>query len=353
MGFETKDFIKVSNINHNDIFKSEHFYKDVFEAFTLCKDLKPKNYSNFFGEIVWLNDLFTWKDRVLYFNSWIKSGFLYVKDFYDDEGNFITEQQTLQKLKDRKNWIQEYYIIRSTLSKKLRNIDKSEAKYTNIQYRYTIITNGKFESILDKKSKFYYDTILSKKYTRNKMENIWSETLQINNTLSCFGNIYEERISKIVCRKISEFNFKILNNCLFCGYMVHKWNRNVKEKCILCNVNHTCQHLLYDCERSKEIWNTLEPIFGYKIKWKHIVIGHADNMNNSNITKLKDFTISIIARSIYSFWVKNSENDNSFENENIKTYICRNILFYKNIFEYLDYDNFFIFLSERIIQELL
>ena len=108
------------------------------------------------------------------------------KDFYDNDGNFITEHNTLQKLKNKTNWIQEYFIIKSVLSKKLNGVEKTNVKFTNIQYRYTILVDGKFESILDKRSKFYYDILISKKSTRNKMENVLSETLKHDDDEDCF-----------------------------------------------------------------------------------------------------------------------------------------------------------------------
>ena len=352
MGFEIKDFIKARDISHKDVFKNIDFYKCVFEAFVKCKDKLSKNYTNLLEELVWLNDQFIWKDNVLYFENWVKSGFLYAKDFYDMNGDFITEQNVLQKLKNKKNWIQEYFIIRSVFSKKLKDVEKIKSRYTNIQYRYNINVHGKFESILDKKSSFYYDILLLKKSTRNKCENTLCETLNLQNTRKNFAYLYSDRISRVACRKISEFNFKLLNNCIYCGYVISKWNTNVQKKCTFCKVNHTSQHLLYECVKSQEIWRIVENVIRYKIKWKHIVAGFT-NSNKSSIIQDTNMMISVIAKSMHSFWAKNSENDENLRNGNLKAYICYNILVYKNMYVHLEYNKHFVNIAEKIINLLI
>ena len=304
MGFETKDFIKANSTENINAFKFSMFYKSVFEAFFAIKDRAPINLGTF-SEIVWLNNLFKWKNNVLFFENWIKTGFVYVKDFYDMNGKFVSEQNVYNKLMYKRNWIQEYMIIRSVLQKTLRNVNTIYAKYTNIKHRYTIVINGCHQSILDKKAKFVYDVLIEKKKTRPINEKKWCENFNSPNQKSFFQNIYIQKILDMPCKLLSELNFKIIHNILSCGYMVNKWNLKVGKMCIHCKQEHTLRHMLYDCKKVEKIWKKVSCTLRRNITWKIIVIG----FNECNdIHKVYNVVIAIICKSIHQQWSTNSEN---------------------------------------------
>ena len=117
MGLQLKDIIKANTTTHTEFFEKSMFYKDVFEAFYECKDDTVINGKNIFAEIVWLNKTFSWKEKVLFHENWAKSGFMYLKDFYDKDGIFVSERNVLNKLTVKRNWIQEYMKIRSVLNR--------------------------------------------------------------------------------------------------------------------------------------------------------------------------------------------------------------------------------------------
>ena len=132
--------------------------------------------------------------------------------------------------------------------------------------------------------------------------------------------------------------------------MVHKWNKKVKEKCVFCNIDHTSKHLLYDCIKSKEIWNSVETIIGYKIIWKHIVIGQGFINSKSSKLKAKALLVAITAKAIFSYWAKYSKDDQQFRNSNMRAYICSTILLYKDIFRTLGSQTYFEEISGKIIE---
>ena len=52
------------------------------------------------------------------------------------------------------------------------------------------------------------------------------------------------------------------------------------------------EHLLFNCENVREIWNILCIVMNFEIKWKHIVIGfyHEDNIKVKTFNNLISFT---------------------------------------------------------------
>ena len=73
--------------------------------------------------------------------------------------------------------------------------------------------------------------------------------------------------------KLCEFNYKILHNILPCGKILSKWQKDISNKCQVCNKLESAKHMLYECQRVYEIWNNVSCILGINIRWKHIVCG--------------------------------------------------------------------------------
>ena len=83
------------------------------------------------------------KGKSLFYENWIKSGLLYVKDFLDEEGN-IDDLRSFDKiLKNKSNWLCEYKAISSKLKPFVKKKD-----YPNIKYKNTK-PDSKFVFTLD------------------------------------------------------------------------------------------------------------------------------------------------------------------------------------------------------------
>ena len=130
----------------------------------------------------------------------------------------INERAIFNKLVNKKIWISEYMILRSTIIKTLKDIDTTYAAYTNIKNNNTFIVNGIVESIKGKKSRFFYQILRSKIFSRNITETHWSLIFNIPDTLKYFNDIYKRKIKSMPCTRLAEFNFKLLHKCLTCGY---------------------------------------------------------------------------------------------------------------------------------------
>ena len=96
--------------------KLPKFWAEVFAYVNQCKtqkELKKSSDNEFLLQPIWLNHHFTdHKNKPIFISNWVKCGILFVKDIFPN-GTFITEQQLLQKLTHKQNWMVEYLKVKN------------------------------------------------------------------------------------------------------------------------------------------------------------------------------------------------------------------------------------------------
>ena len=101
-------------------------------GFNKCKtlnpisDLKPHE---ILSQVIWGNEYFKNKHETLYFRNWVGSGFLFVKDLLDEEGNWLTSEAVIHRLSRTNNWIIEFSTLKKVLNKILKKTDVKMCKY--------------------------------------------------------------------------------------------------------------------------------------------------------------------------------------------------------------------------------
>ncbi len=208
--------------------------------------------------------------------SWIKSGIFYVKDIFDINGTLLTEQRIIDKLILKTNWFGEYYKIKKIFKKLTAKIyDTSLAEFVNIKKSWTLLHSNSVYCLKTQKSKFYYNIMIDKKAEPNYMLKKWERDFTLDNTH--WKNIYNDKIWQIKDKKLAEFNYKFLNNILCTRSLISKWNPKVNSLCPLCSMEHTVQHLLYDCIYINNIWTLIGNILKVNIRYKHLIVGTIAN----------------------------------------------------------------------------
>ncbi len=269
------------------------FYHNILTSFHKCKtyiaNTKLSEYS-FFSETVWLNERYKFKNKYIYYKHWIESGFVKIKDFYDENGTFLADKIFYERLILKSNWISELKTLKKAILNIAKRMQTDKAKFINYNNK-PIFLFETFIEINDQKSKFFYQILISKKFQRSPMELIWSRKFNFINDGSSWENIYKEKIVKEKYKKFAEFNFKLLHNILPCGNIVSKWNRNVNKLCAYCNDVETVEHIYYDCARIQSLWSDIGKKLDMNIQLKHLIIGYHDN---SMITYFRNRLFSII-----------------------------------------------------------
>ena len=74
------------------------------------------------------------------------------------------------------------------------------------------------------------------------------------------------------------FKFRLLHMDIFCKERMFKFKMTNNDSCDNCGSKETVRHVLWDCNRAKEVWNNLNEIlseihFEHEIKFEHLFIG--------------------------------------------------------------------------------
>ena len=313
--------------NDSILKKLPRFYKEAWLSYYSCRpkteiqDLSPYN---FLTSIIWGNKYFQFKGKCLYFKNWINAGIVYVKDLFNYEGCFLSESDLLSILPVKRNWISEYSIIKTVFSPLAKLFCTETAHYIRIP-KMTLFFNGKkMVNIKHVKSTVFYNILVQNIGTRHYMEKQWNLKFKNNYQKSDWQNIYLRKIKSIPCKKIAEFNYKLLQNLLITGYILGKWNKNISSTCTYCNENDTPEHLLFCCNRTKRIWEDISYALKLKLTYKHLALG-LDEDGMQNINTARNNVISVIAYGIYCTWVKCEDSKQSYKyislNQSVKHYI--------------------------------
>ena len=78
------------------------FYIECLIAFNKYKNSNQNNNGkDLLSDCIWLNEKFLYKNKYLFLKNWICSGFMYLKDFFNKDGKFISSQEIHAKLRDK------------------------------------------------------------------------------------------------------------------------------------------------------------------------------------------------------------------------------------------------------------
>jgi len=324
--------MNVKKQNECDMYKQlPQFYREVLLSFNACKTVKPiqrMNTHDFLSSPIMGNDLIRTKGKCVFYKSWLESGIKYVKDLYNEKGIFMGENMLLEKLKNKTNWIIEYASLKKAVRKYECMFDTDMSPYTNVKDLRYIMCGNKLHEISELTSKDFYNMLIRKKITRSHMESVFSKEFDVLNHIDFWNDIYLRKVKVFPVKKIAEFNFKILHNTFYSGYMVNRWNKACSANCKYCGILETPKHLLFECKRIKALWEKVGRILKINIAWKHIVIGVNDTNTNSQIINM---CISIVAYSINCLWIKCSMSNTPYENVKMMEHIESSLLFYSRV----------------------
>ena len=326
--------------------KLPKFYIDVLLSFNKCKTnikLKTSDTHHSLVQPLWGNTNFQENEKCLFFHEWINEGILYVKDLINDNGAFKSDEDLFNTITNKRNIINQIYIIKNYVHSKLKHNDLSNATYTRINTKPTILFQNRFHDVTKARSKLFYQCLVSRKLSKGNMESVWAKKFNFSNSSKMWNLVYKQKILDVKIVKISEFNYKLLHNIVPCGKILSKWQHHISERCKTCKEIETSEHMLFECEKVKKIWNIISKCVKVNIKWKNIVCGFLGSEQGKNVDFL-NLIISVVTYSLFKF-----NNQEKWKMDNLKCtieqYVMRNILFYKL---YCTQKNMKIFTDKRI-----
>ena len=315
------------------------FYTCTILAYNFCKYIKPVHKltnTELLSQSIWGNEYFKVKGKTLFFSNWIESGFLYVKDLLNNDGTWLKEHEFILKLQKKNNWIAELMMLKKSLSKYLNGKELSDCKYIQdiLVKRTSFITHSKIYTISEDicSTKFFYTILRNKKHERPHSEKMWARELNLTLQHLEWRDIYQNIITSTKYKKFSEFKFKIIHNILPCGKLISKWEKTKSRYCSHCGEIETIQHLLFECNRIKDLWTKLSKILQLDIQLKHIILGLK---NLSAVNEIKSIVIVTVMYATYCTWVKCSFDNLCYNSVNLYQIIKEYIVFYCNVFVYM------------------
>ena len=148
------------------------------------------------------------------------------------------------------------------------------------------------------KSKLFYMILTDKCKSRGNMETIYSKQFIFPNHIILWRNIYSQKTVDLKIPKLCEFNYKLLHNILPCGKVLYKWKKVQNDKCDHCGLQESAEHMLFSCNRIRNIWKLVSDVLKVNIGWKQIICGYPNHRDNPKICAI-NYIITIIAYAIF------------------------------------------------------
>ena len=320
------------------------FYQDVILSFNKCKTIKPLETLNVYDIIqqpLWGNEYFKLKSTCIYFKRWAECNILFVKDIVNDNGMMYCDKEMYNIIKDKQNIHQELYIFKNYVKKHLRNADLSIAPFVKIRNTTTLVYDNKLHFISDQKSRFFYQTLVSKSVSKPPMQTVFSKEFAFENQNLLWKSVYRQKVGCITIPKLKEFNYKILNNIVSCGYVISKWVNSVNKYCDVCGQIETTRHMLYECKRIKDIWTAIGKYIKCNFDWKLIVCGYIGYELTDKVSAI-NFISSVIAYAVFKVNSFCKYNQTSYANIDIVDKVKEAAAMYKVIMKESKCKNYLI-----------
>lgn len=140
-----------------DNLKFPLFYKEILCSLNECKISRLDVMSNvdIVRQPIWNNCNMRYKGNVLFFENWVKSGILFVKDILDNNGKIRTLESLTNVLKDRSNWLCEYKTIISVLKSVVRKYDFANTNFVDKKIGLDFYFQTGYDNLYGKKCHFF------------------------------------------------------------------------------------------------------------------------------------------------------------------------------------------------------
>ncbi len=266
-------FILKTTVTHNvafpDINTIPGFYKDIIFAYNISKLMRIEDFhNNLVHQPIWGNKFLTFKNKCLFFKSWIDAGITTMGNLRIVDGR-IDVDYLMNIILNHSSFYREVNILQKAINKANITGNINPITYINLP-KYVFRAEQIFEWE-NRRTKYFYNNILDSIKLYPTSEQYWINKTEITETE--IHNSYLARIFQIKDHKLAETSFKILNNILPCNKHLFKWGKSKSPLCYFCKIEENISHLLFDCKNSKLIWNQVSNILNIEITHNMVLFG--------------------------------------------------------------------------------
>ena len=275
------------------IIRLPKFYQEVICSYNKTKSISKEHFCNdILDQPLWGNQYVTFEGKTLWFKNWIESGILTLRDVAIRNGKLDT-QIISNRIINKSDIFREVHILRIAL--KPYEIPESINGENRLLPIY-VHKDVPFYQLINKKSNFFYQNMMSNNDTRPSCLDFWNVNSPILITIPVLQRICYKKVKVIKDFKLAETNFKIIHNILPCNLNLYRWKLKPNSQCSICGDTETVIHLLYECTYAQTIWKYVENTLGFKNTLANVLFGLdlADDFN---------YVISIVCYCIYKEWL--------------------------------------------------
>ena len=255
--FNFDDSVLFSNIE-----QLPPFYKAMLKCFNKAYVSDRAAFVNtIMNQPLWGNKFITkmtrGKKNVLFLRNWIRSGIRNIGDLVFIDG--IPDQNYIyQRLVCKQNVYSEIMTVMEALRPYKQNL--IEMQNTEMHRR-----------ALRKSRDFYHTYLQQKLYSIGESSRDYLNRYNITRDDDSYGHVFTKKVKFEKEIKLKEFNFKLLHGILPCNKNLEKWKIKPNDRCDVCGLSQTIDHLLYNCNYVRPLWRIIERKFGISLSFEQLL----------------------------------------------------------------------------------
>ena len=279
--------------------RSPSIWYDVWIAWAQGIKITEPEDNQVIYEKLWFNSKIRNATGPLHIKHYEKQGIIRIKDIYRlEEKRFKTWQEFRNEFKVRNNFLEYGQLIAAIPDEWKRKLAIiTQANKQEIQNSINLDT----------------DKISTKLYWRNIEDNkkedsgriFWEQQLNKNLSIENWEKMRENIFQITPLTKLKYFQYRLLGNKVTTNRLRSKWDVSCSDKCSFCkNQVETINHLMWECQIIKNLWNALSRWLKYITK----VIVKFDNeliiCNNAQGTNKQALNTIILCTKFYIYYCK-------------------------------------------------
>lgn len=249
-----KDKIWSVNLHIDDIPMIQplsSFWTQVLYAWCMFNYVKPLVKQTFLNQIVWFNSEVKIDNRVVMNCQAWNANLVFVKQFFDEQGNVVSYANILNSDGNVITWFQYSQLIAAI-------VDRKRTLAHGVDLHGTLTNFQKLENSC-KISHIVYTKLIDVPSRLNDKRIKWEQRLNIDidyeQFLKNFNNVSEVTIAT----KYRDFQCTLLHNAVVTNRHLFLWKIRHNDMCSFCNDQvETVLHLFVDCPLVKSLWSKVK-----------------------------------------------------------------------------------------------
>lgn len=217
------------------------------------------------SDIIWLNNMLTYRANTLFFKRLIQHNLLYVSDFVHDN-QVITYDSLTAKAGPSPDLLLQHNVIFNTLNAKLQEFQANDVRGVLLKDNPIISCSKTYiKKVIEGKRE---DLTQITKHCEAFWNRKFSETF-------CWKTLWQRPLELELDPRCKELQWKILHNIYPTNIMLQKMGISDSPNCETCNVIDYIEHFFVSCSKIKCLWLEIDRIVHARFG-RHIALTEKD-----------------------------------------------------------------------------